>query len=123
MEAEVLRLLNLKRKQLGLRSLTADRAATLVARAHSRDMCLRRFFSHQNPDGKSPWQRLRAFGIKFRGAAENIAQGQRTARQVHLDWLSSPGHRRNRLDRRFRRAGVGLYMCGTTPYWTEIFLR
>jgi uncharacterized protein YkwD len=119
----VLSLLNGKRKQLGLRKLRLDKAATKVARAHSRDMCLRRYFSHTNPDGKQPWHRLRAGGVKFRAAAENIASGQRTAREVHLDWMQSPGHRRNRLNRRYRRAGVGLYMCGSMPYWTEVFMR
>ena len=119
----MLSLLNATRKQLGLRKLRLDKAATKVARAHSRDMCIRRFFSHTNPDGKQPWHRLRAGGVKFRAAAENIALGQRTAREVHLDWQQSPGHRRNRLNRSYRRAGVGLYMCGTTAYWTEVFMR
>ncbi len=122
-EAKVMRLLNAMRRRLRLRTLTLDKAATLVARAHSRDMCRRRFFAHKNLGGKMPWDRLKAGGVKFRAAGENIAAGQRTALEVHRDWNTSPGHRKNRLHKRYRRMGIGVYWCAGTPYWTEVFMR
>lgn len=121
-EAKVMRLLNAMRRRLRMRTLTLDKAATRVARAHSRDMCRRRFFAHKNPGGKMPWDRLKAGGVKFRAAGENIAAGQRTALVVHRDWNASPGHRRNRLNKRYRRMGIGVYWCAGVPYWTEVFM-
>lgn len=122
-EAKVMQLLNTMRRRLGMRTLGLDKAATRVARAHSRDMCRRRFFAHRNLDGKQPWDRLKAGGVKFRAAGENIAAGQRTAQVVHKDWNTSPGHRKNRLNKHYRRMGIGVYWCAGVPYWTEVFMR
>jgi len=122
-EAKVMRLLNTMRRRLGMRALALDKAATRVARAHSRDMCRRRFFAHRNLDGSQPWDRLKAGGVRFRAAGENIAAGQRTAQEVHKDWNTSPGHRKNRLNKRYRRMGIGVYWCAGVPYWTEVFMR
>jgi len=121
-EGKVMRLLNAMRRRLGLRSLALDKAATRVARAHSQDMCRRRYFAHKNLDGKMPWDRLKSGGVKFRAAGENIAAGQATASEVHKDWNTSPGHRKNRLNKRYRRMGIGVYWCAGVPYWTEVFM-
>ena len=93
------------------------------ARAHSQDMCRRRYFSHISPEGRQPWDRLRSAGARFQAAAENIAMGYRTPEEVHRGWLDSPGHRANRLNPAYRRAGVGLHRCGDMIYWTELFMR
>lgn len=122
-EAHVLALLNQERRRRGLQVLRLDRAASAVARAHSRDMCERRYFDHAAPDGSKPWDRLRNGGLRFKGAAENIAVGYTDPVEVHDGWMQSPGHRNNRLGAHYGRAGVGLYFCnGRTAYWTELFL-
>src|SRR3954453_16345679 len=56
-EAQVLALVNAERAAAGCRALVADPALAAVARAHSQDMRDRGFFSHQNPDGLSPFDR------------------------------------------------------------------
>jgi len=122
-EARVAHLLNQERQVLGLTPLTVDPIAVRVARAHSEDMCRRRYFSHVSPEGAQPWHRLKRGGARFKAAAENIAVGYRSPKAVHHGWLKSPGHRANRLNGKYRRVGVGLYMCGDTPYWTELFMR
>jgi uncharacterized protein YkwD len=125
-ELRVIQLLNQERRRRGLSALTADPAVSAVARAHSKDMCQRGYFSHQSPEGKQPWDRLRAGGVRgFKAAAENIAVGYSTAQGVHAGWLTSPGHRRNRLAPGYTRIGVGLYTCPghAMPYWTEVFVR
>jgi uncharacterized protein YkwD len=125
-ELKVVQLLNQERQGRGLNALKADPAVSAVARAHSKDMCQRGYFSHQSPDGKQPWDRLRAGGVRgFKAAAENIAVGYSTAQAVHTGWLTSPGHRRNRLAPGYTRIGVGLYTCPghALPYWTEVFVR
>lgn len=125
-ELKVIQLLNQERKRRGLSVLKADPKVSAVARAHSRDMCQRHYFSHQSPEGKQPWDRLRAGGVRsFKAAAENIAVGYSTAQAVHIGWLTSPGHRKNRLAAGYTRMGVGLFTCPghAMPYWTEVFVR
>jgi len=122
-ETQVVRLLNQERERHGLLPLHVDAIATEVARAHSHDMCERRYFDHRSPEGDQAWDRLRVAGARFRAAGENIAVGHTSAREVHQDWLNSPGHRKNRLNPTYSRIGVGLHLCGRVPYWTEVFMR
>ena len=123
-EAQVLGQLNQSRLAAGLQPLRCDAKAAAVARAHSQDMCSRRYFSHLTPEGTSPAGRLRLAGMTFRGAGENIAVGYRSAEAVHTGWMQSTGHRRNILDASWTGVGVGLVQCeGRTPYWTQVFVR
>jgi uncharacterized protein YkwD len=123
-EQEVVRLLNGTRIQLGLRPLGVDRRAIRAARKHSEDMCRRNYFDHVSPEGKQPWDRLRALGAKFSAAGENIAAGYPSAATVHQGWLDSPGHRKNRLSSNYGGVGVGVYRCDNNKlYWTEVFVR
>ncbi|MCI5892074.1 MAG: CAP domain-containing protein [Clostridiales bacterium] len=123
MEQEVLKLVNKVRSENGLSPLAwADDVAN-VARAHSKDMIDRSFFSHINPDGLSPFDRLKNNGISFRSAAENIAYGQRTAEAVMDAWMNSSGHRANILNKNVTEIGIGAVknQYGTI-YWTQVFV-
>lgn len=120
-EQEVIRLANEARAEAGLGPLTCDPMMVAVARAHSSDMCTRDYFDHTGLDGRSPFDRLRDGGVRFGAAGENIAWGQRDAREVHTSWMNSPGHRRNILGSSYGRIGVGLDRCGGSMYWTQVF--
>jgi len=101
--------INRHRVAIGCRALIWDDRLASVARRHSQDMAKRRFFSHTNPDGLDPFDRLESADIRYRAAAENIAQGQRSARDTYDDWIESPGHRHNLEDCELTHAGVGVY--------------
>ena len=120
-EQAQLALTNAARAEDGDAPLRCDVLMTTVARAHSQDMCDRRYFSHTNPDGLSPFERMRAAGVSYSAAAENIAQGQRTAEDVHTSWMNSPGHRANILNGAYGRIGIGLSECDGRMYWTQVF--
>lgn len=123
MEKEVLALVNKVRAENGLSALTwADDLAN-VARAHSRDMINRNFFSHTNPDGLSPFDRLKNSGISYKTAAENIAYGQKTAEAVMNSWMNSSGHRANILNKNVKEIGIGAVKNSSgTIYWTQVFV-
>lgn len=90
-----------------------------VAEAHSADMVERAFFSHTNPDGADPFDRLGAAGIGWSGSAgENIAYGTSNATTVLGLWLDSPGHRANIENCGYTHHGVGL----AAGYWTHLFV-
>ena len=107
LEAKMLELVNEERAKAGLHPLKADPAETVVARAHSKDMFSRGYFAHTNPEGKTPFDRMKAAHIKFRTAGENLALAQ-TLEIAHTNLMNSPGHRANILNPKFNRVGIGI---------------
>jgi len=107
LEARMLEMVNAERSQQGLKPLEADPELAEVARAHSRDMFVRGYFSHITPEGESPFDRMRQAHLRFLAAGENIAFA-RTLAAAHRDLMNSPGHRANMLRPQFGRLGVGV---------------
>lgn len=105
--------------------LTYNAALRTAAYNHSRDMAVRNFFSHTNPDGLNPFDRMRAAGYtNFLAAGENIAAGQSTPEGVVAGWLRSPGHCSNIMNAGYRDLGVGYSAGGSYGhYWTQNFGR
>ncbi|MEO5672656.1 MAG: CvpA family protein [Ramlibacter sp.] len=112
LEARMLELVNEERVANGLKPLRADPELTEVARAHSRDMFARGYFSHVSPDGKSPFDRIRKAKVIFRTAGENLAFAP-TLAQAHQGLMKSPGHRANILRPAFGRVGIGIVDGGS----------
>lgn len=115
---EVFDLTNQFRKENGLKSFEWSEELAAVAKAHSDDMSARKFFSHTNPDGLSPFDRMTKSGLSYIAAAENIAYGQKTPAQVVEAWKNSAGHRANMLGD-YQKLGVGY--CENGSYWTQNF--
>lgn len=123
-EAQVVQRVNQERAKYGLRPLTANWELARVARVKSQDMRDRRYFSHQSPTYGSPFEMIRAFGITFVAAGENIAAGQPSPQAVMNSWMNSPGHRQNILNANYTEIGVGYAKGGAYGhYWTQIFIR
>lgn len=119
---QVLDLTNRERAAVQLPPFTWDETAAEVAYLHSRDMDLRDFFSHTNPDGDLPWDRMRAAGMSFSWAGENIAYGYPSAAAVMNGWMTSTGHRENILRPEYTHLGVGVHVSPQgTIYWTQVF--
>ena len=116
---EFIRLVNAKRRSMGCPELIWDDRVAAIASTHSRDMDSRNFFSHTNPEGRDPFDRLQKSDVAFSAAAENIAFGPKTGHEVYETWLDSPGHRRNMLDCSFTRHGVGR----VAEKWTHLLFR
>ena len=119
-ENEVIRLVNEIRIKNGLKPLTANWELSRVARYKSQDMVDNRYFSHTSPTYGTPFQMIRAFGLSFRTAGENIAYGQRTPQAVVNAWMNSSGHRANILNSSYTQIGVGYAASG--HYWTQMFI-
>lgn len=107
LEKQMLSMVNAERIKAGLNPLKADPQLTEVARQHSRDMFARGYFSHVEPDGKGPFDRMREAGIRFTHAGENLALAQ-TLELAHGGLMRSPGHRANILRPQFGRLGIGI---------------
>lgn len=119
-EAEVIRLVNRIRLQYGLKELKTNWELSRVARYKSQDMVDKHYFSHTSPTYGSPFQMMKAFGITYRSAGENIAYGYRTPQAVVDGWMNSSGHRANILNANYTQIGVGYVAQGN--YWTQMFI-
>lgn len=105
-EIRMLELVNAERTKRGLKALVMDEKLREVARAHSRDMFARGYFAHVNPDGKDPFQRMDAAGVKYLVAGENLALAPNVD-LAHDGLMNSPGHRANILTGEFGKVGIG----------------
>lgn len=122
MEKQILDQANALRARHLVAPLPADVKVQEVARAHSKDMAIRNFFSHNNPDGLSSFERMDRAGISYSSAGENIAAGQFNAIDVHDAWVNSSGHRKNILSPLFKQLGTGVYFGGEYGvYYTQNF--
>lgn len=107
LEAEMLAMVNRERAAAGLPPLSADPELTEVARKHSADMFVRSYFSHNTPENKTPFDRMREANIRFLTAGENLALAP-TLQIAHTGLMNSPGHRANILRPQFGRLGIGI---------------
>lgn len=118
----VLILVNSERKKAGLKPVEWDDSLAALAREHCEDMVNRDFFSHDNPDGLSPFDRMKRAGIDYLAAGENIAAGSYSPIEAMEGWMSSPGHRANILNPDFKSMGVSVVWGGSYGvYWAQEF--
>jgi uncharacterized protein YkwD len=115
---------NKQRINRGLRTFCVHPALQRAARAHSRDMIQRGYFSHDTRGGGTFEQRLRKFGYtNYSLIAENIAGGSGSygsPDSIMRSWMNSPGHRSNIINGRLREIGIGTYTGTYKGYdnWT-----
>lgn len=100
-------------------------ALRIAARGHSKDMATRNYFDHTSPEGKGPKERIMAAGWINPGySGENIAAGNGTASATVQQWMKSPGHCENIMDKDFKYLGVGYFANPSAKYqhyWTQNF--
>ena len=121
-ERQLFDLVNEERTQRGLAALVLDVRLVPVARAHSEEMFRLKYFSHQSPTSGSPFDRLKAAGITYSRAGENLAYAQSVA-VAHQGLMESPGHRENILRAEWKRIGIGVISAGAYGKMvTQLFL-
>ncbi len=118
-EAQLIDLINTERVSNGLSPLATSSLLMQVAEAHSQDMRDRDFFSHTNPDGDTPGDRLTSAGYSWQAYGETIGAGYATAQAMLNGWLNSAPHRAILLDPDYTEIGIG-YVAGGSwgHYWT-----
>jgi hypothetical protein len=107
-------LLNKIRRAHGLKPLRGNPRLLKAAERHSRSMVQRGYFSHVEPGGLSPLDRVRRTGYLSGARAwtcgENIGWGEgptSTPRSMMEAWMNSAPHRANILNASFREVGLG----------------
>jgi uncharacterized protein YkwD len=104
-ESQIVAESNEARAQAGVAPLVVDCRLMASARRHARRMAREMNMRHSGDN-----------------VAENVAAGQKNAREAVVVWLRSPGHRANILSRSYRRVGVaGFIGPDGRAYWVQQF--
>lgn len=106
-EQLIVNLVNQERVNAGLQPLKVNFKLVKVARLKAQDMVENNYFSHTSPTYGSPFDMIKAEGVNYRYAGENIA-GNSTASGAMAAWMRSDGHRANILNPNFTHIGVGV---------------
>ncbi len=118
-EQDMLSLLNEERAKVGVKLLKPDPRLTDLARTYAKDMFARGYFSHYNPEGESPFDRMDKAGITYLTAGENLALAP-DVQLAHEGLMNSPGHRANILHKDFGHVGIGVIDGGV---YGEMFVQ
>ncbi len=105
------RLHNRIRVEHGLGRLCIHPALERAARAHSREMIEKNYFSHNSYDGTPFYKRISYFHYRYHFVGENIAWGSGESGdpgEIFDFWMHSPEHRANILDKDYQEVGIGV---------------
>lgn len=116
-EQRMFDLVNQDRAAAGLPPLEIDMRLVRAARIKSQDMKDQGYFAHTSPDGTTPWDLMKAQGVTYRTAGENIAMGFTNSDAAEKGFMNSPGHRANILNKDFNHVGIGI----VGNYYTQEF--
>lgn len=106
---QVVTLVNQERAKAGLAALKPDSLLNKVALDKAKDMYANNYFDHNSPTYGSPFDMMKAYGVTYSYAGENIAMGQRTPAEVMTAWMNSAGHKANILNVNYKKIGVAYY--------------
>jgi len=122
-EQKAVSLMNADRRAQGLADLKVDSRLTSLAEKYAKDMVNRNFFSHTNPEGQSPFDRMKQAGISYSAAGENIAINQNVA-AAETAFMNSSGHRANILNTTYTNVGIGVaYNKDGQAYVVQEFIK
>ena len=122
MTNDILYYVNLHRKSIGRKALELNNVESSLAVQHSINMA-----SYKTPfghDGLNERAKIISKKIgRISMAAENVASGDMTAKEVVEGWLNSPGHKRN-IEGDFTLTGIGVAKNNKgIIYYTQIFTK
>jgi len=106
-EKNMLELINIERKKVGVETVSIREELLDVARDYAKDMWERNYFSHYSPEGEDVAIRLDNAGIDFNTVGENLALAP-TVIIAHTGLMNSEGHRKNILDSTYKQVAIGV---------------
>jgi uncharacterized protein YkwD len=126
LETDLAETVNEFRQSHHLEPLARLPALDAVARAHSADMAMRGYFSHDTPEGQNPVDRIHAGGVTdFALAGENVGMTSRARpnSEVFHGWLASHAHYQNLVAPAFNATGVGIARrADGTLFYTQVYV-
>jgi len=119
-QGDLIVLVNAYRANAGLQAVSANGALTAAAGWMAGDMASRNYIGHVSSDGRSPTQRMSAFGYPAASmyTGEDLGAGFGTASAVLAGWQASAAHNAVLLNPNYNAVGIGLvYEPNSTYKW------
>ena len=119
-EQEILQLVNAHRTSIGKEKLSINILASELAKEHTFFMISQEEISHDNFDDRAAilFDEENATGV-----GENVAYGQKSAKDVMEAWLNSLEHRKN-IEGNFTHIGISAIKDNNGRYYyTQLFLK
>ncbi len=124
-ENTIAALINNYRAQNGLNAIAADGLLNQVAEIRSQDLLNRNYFSHYTPEGTNVFDVMKANGVAYSYAGENLAQSAPAAAgtpEGFLNaWINSPTHRDNMVRAQYTKIGVSMVEIDSRRVVTTVF--
>lgn len=125
---DILTLSNQARQKAGQPPLVLDTRLAQAALQHSQEMDSLNYFSHASPVAAFATlaKRLYLQGVYGLTSAENLHREKgykagKTAQHAVECWLNSPVHRKNLLNGKYNRVGMGISVVGDQYTVTQVF--
>ena len=120
LELDIVARINALRTTRGLRPLRVSRRLTAAASYHTRQMGELGFFEHESVNGAAFWRRIERFYPAGRGywsVGENLfyESPDTSASSAIREWMQSPPHRQNVLDREWQDIGISAEHFDSAP--------
>jgi len=101
-------LANEDRAEAGVPTLVEDAHLARAAQMKAEDMAAKGYFSHVDPEGRSPWYWFDKAGYEYAYAGENLAVNFTDSKDVQEAWMNSPTHHANIVKTEYSRIGIGV---------------
>ncbi|MBU1327222.1 CvpA family protein [Patescibacteria group bacterium] len=111
MEDQMIQLINEERKKDGKQKLQLDYDLRYMARTHSQDMLVQKYFSHFDPEGNGIEFRAKQSNVSYQLLGENLAFTPDLS-TAHEGFMNSEEHKENIMDSQFHRIGIGIVSAG-----------
>ncbi len=108
-----------------LSHLAVNPVLEVAAQMKADDMASKGYFSHNTPDGKTPWYWFEQAGYQYKYAGENLAVNFKDSEEVHTAWTKSRGHFLNIINPKFTEIGIatstGVYKGREAIFVVQMF--
>jgi hypothetical protein len=104
-ESRLLTQTNNEREKSGLSDLKLNNELGEAAHDKAENMLKIGYWSHDAPDGTTPWHWIESAGYAYVNAGENLARGFNSTDGIMQAWMESPTHRANILDKNYTEVG------------------
>ena len=111
---------NDERRAIGMRVLKWDESLAAAARKHAQEMAKRRAVEHHLPGEPNLPSRATKSGARFISISENVVQAS-NAKAAHSQFMHSPSHKANILDRDIDSVGIGVAQRGHELFVVQDF--
>lgn len=104
----LIELTNQERENLGINLLGDNPQLNEAALLKAQDMLDKDYFSHQSPEGTTPWFWFEEADYDYKKAGENLGIGFLDSEEIYRAWYNSPSHKANLLNSNFQDIGIAI---------------